>query len=127
VQAYQDEEGNPLGPARVWLLEQDIPGLAMSRSMGDFVAGSVGVICDPEILEYDITEDDKFLVIGSDGIFEFLANEDVVRIVVPFWKTSDTQGACDALVKEAKTTWLQEEDVIDDITCVVVFLNAPET
>jgi len=106
VEAYQDEEGNPLGPARVWLMDQDIPGLAMSRSLGDLVAASVGVIYEPEILEYDITPEDKFMVIGSDGIFEFLQNEEVVRIVVPFWKTGDMQGACDALVKEAKQTWL---------------------
>jgi serine/threonine protein phosphatase PrpC len=97
----------------------------MARSLGDFVAGTVGVICEPEILEYDITPEDKFIVIGSDGIFEFLPNEDVVRIVVPYWKEGDMQGACDALVKEAKSTWLQEEDVIDDITCVVIFLNSP--
>lgn len=41
-----------MGPARVWLKNQDIPGLAMSRSIGDSVAGSVGVIADPEILEF---------------------------------------------------------------------------
>lgn len=30
------------GPSRVWLHDQDIPGLAMSRSLGDTVAHSVG-------------------------------------------------------------------------------------
>jgi serine/threonine protein phosphatase PrpC len=61
----------------------------MSRSLGDLVAASVGVIYEPEILEYDITPEDKFIVLGSDGIFEFLANEDIVRIVVPYWKIGD--------------------------------------
>jgi serine/threonine protein phosphatase PrpC len=89
VEAYQDEEGNPLGPARVWLKNEDIPGLAMSRSIGDLVAASVGVIYEPETLEYSITNEDKFIVIGSDGIFEFLSNEDVVKIVVPYWKADD--------------------------------------
>ena len=28
--------------------------------------------------------DDKFIVIGSDGIFEFITNEEVVKMVVPF-------------------------------------------
>ena len=32
------------GPARVWLADQDIPGLAMSRSLCDTVAHSVGVV-----------------------------------------------------------------------------------
>jgi len=31
----------------VWLIDEDIPGLAMSRSFGDQVAASVGVICEP--------------------------------------------------------------------------------
>ena len=30
------------GPVRVWLKDQDIPGLAMSRSICDTVAHSVG-------------------------------------------------------------------------------------
>ena len=84
VEAYKDENGNPFGPARVWLKEQNFPGLAMSRSIGDAIAASVGVIAEPEILEYQLNSQDKFVVIGSDGVFEFLSNEDVVKIVVPF-------------------------------------------
>ena len=126
VEAYQDEEGNPLGPARVWLKTEDVPGLAMSRSIGDLVAASVGVIYEPETLEYGITPEDKFIVIGSDGIFEFLSNEEVVKIVVPYWKADDIQGACDQLCKEARDKWVLEEEVIDDITCVIVFLGVQQ-
>ena len=105
VESYQDEDGNPAGPARVWLKNQDLPGLAMSRSLGDAVAASVGVIPDPEILEFSLSAEDKFIVIGSDGVFEFLSNEEVVKIVVPFWKTKDVQGACEALWKESNSRW----------------------
>ena len=56
----------------------------MSRSFGDRVAGSVGVSSEPEILEFEVTPQDKFIVIGSDGIFEFLSNEDVLKIVAPY-------------------------------------------
>jgi hypothetical protein len=38
-----------MGPARVWLKHENIPGLAMSRSFGDFVASQVGVIAEPEV------------------------------------------------------------------------------
>ena len=44
---YRDIEGNQLGPYRVWLADEDIPGLAMSRSFGDIVASQAGVICEP--------------------------------------------------------------------------------
>ena len=105
VESYQDENGNPVGPARVWLKNQDLPGLAMSRSLGDAVASSVGVIPEPEILEFTLTPEDKFVVIGSDGIFEFLSNEDVVKIVVPHWKLKDVEAACESLWKEANLRW----------------------
>jgi len=38
------------GPYRVWLKTENFPGLAMSRSIGDFVAASVGVISEPGII-----------------------------------------------------------------------------
>jgi serine/threonine protein phosphatase PrpC len=105
VESYQDENGNPVGPARVWLKNQDLPGLAMSRSLGDAVAASVGVIPDPEILEFLLAPEDKFIVIGSDGVFEFLSNEEVVKIVVPHWKSKDVNAACEALWKESNFRW----------------------
>ena len=105
MESYQDENGNPVGPARVWLKNQDLPGLAMSRSLGDAVAASVGVIPDPEILEFFLMPEDKFIVIGSDGVFEFLSNEEVVKIVVPHWKIKDGQGSCEALWKESNSRW----------------------
>ena len=69
--------GKELGPARVWLTDHDIPGLAMSRSLGDYVAQSVGVIPDPEIILYDIKIEDRVIIIASDGVWEFMSNEKV--------------------------------------------------
>jgi hypothetical protein len=51
------------GPARVWLAHADIPGLAMSRSLGDKVAHSAGVSSEPEIFELQLVEGEHaFLV-----------------------------------------------------------------
>jgi serine/threonine protein phosphatase PrpC len=49
VEPLREEDGEFVGPNRVWLKEDDIPGLAMSRSFGDRVAASVGVIAEPGI------------------------------------------------------------------------------
>ena len=46
----------------------------MTRSFGDEVAARVGVIAEPEILELDLCKDDKFIVLASDGVWEFLSN-----------------------------------------------------
>jgi serine/threonine protein phosphatase PrpC len=87
VQSFKDTQ-NPnesIGPRRVWLPDQEIPGLAMSRSMGDEVAHSVGVSAVPEVLEFTLGVSDRFVVIGSDGLWEFLTNEQVCEIVLPFY------------------------------------------
>jgi serine/threonine protein phosphatase PrpC len=61
----------------VWLSYIDAPGLAMTRSMGDKVGAHAGVIAEPEIMEFTITADDRFIVVASDGVWEYLSNEDV--------------------------------------------------
>ena len=47
IEPFRDEDDQFIGPARVWLKDDDVPGLAMSRSFGDRVAASVGVIAEP--------------------------------------------------------------------------------
>jgi hypothetical protein len=37
-------------------------GLAMSRSFGDAIAHGLGVSCEPEITQYNLDSDDKFLI-----------------------------------------------------------------
>ena len=58
----------------------------MSRSFGDKVAHSVGVSAEAEIREFLMGVTDKFVVIASDGVWEFLSNEDVAHIVWPYYE-----------------------------------------
>jgi serine/threonine protein phosphatase PrpC len=123
VEAFRDQQGRHVGPARVWHKHENIPGLAMSRSFGDHCAAQVGVIAEPEVLEMNLSEQDKFIVIASDGVWEFLSNNDVVRIVEPFYIQNSAEKAAEAIIKEALKRWKQEENVVDDITCIVIYLS----
>lgn len=39
IDAFKDYiSGEEMGPKRVWLPNEEIPGLAMSRSIGDYIA-----------------------------------------------------------------------------------------
>ena len=87
--------GNSIGPLRVWTKNDNVPGLAMTRSMGDLVAASVGVSQEPEILEFTLSSDDRMIIIGSDGVFEFLDNDEILRLLVPFYERNDLEGACE--------------------------------
>ena len=123
VDTYKDNENNCFGPDRVWLKNEDTPGLAMSRSFGDEVAHSIGVISEPEIIENYFLIEDKFIIIGSDGLWEFISSDEVVNIVKDFYLKNDIQGAFESLFKESTKRWLIEEGVIDDITILIVFLK----
>ena len=116
-----EEDGEKSGPYRVWKKGEVYPGIAMSRSVGDFVATTLGVIPEPKFIEEKIDSDCKFIVIASDGVWEFLENERVAEIVMPFYKNDDPDGACKALIKESTEWWNKEDIVVDDITVVIVF------
>ena len=123
VQSYKDENGEPVGPERVWLKNDDVPGLAMSRSFGDIIAHSVGVIAEPEIFDYSFVHEDKFVIIASDGIFEFISSDECVSMVKNFYLKDDIEGAMYYLYKESSKKWIMEEEVIDDISLILIFLN----
>jgi serine/threonine protein phosphatase PrpC len=57
------------------------PGTAFTRSIGDSVAESIGVIADPEIFVLDLNSNNPFFVLASDGVFEFLSSQTVVDMV----------------------------------------------
>jgi len=108
------------GPPRVWLGHMDVPGLAMSRSLGDAVAHMAGVISEPEFTERELDPDkDKFVIVATDGLWEFLDNDYCIEVA------SNTRGpseSVDRLVKEANQRWMEEEQVIDDTTVIVAHL-----
>ena len=117
------EEGEFVGPQRVWLKDEEVPGLAMTRSFGDRVASMVGVISEPEIKEFDFDEGDKFMIIASDGIWEFISSQECVNIIKDFYEKNDMKGCADFLYEESSKRWLKEEEVIDDTTLILVFFD----
>lgn len=76
VFAVEYEDGID-GPPRVWLGHMDIPGLAMSRSLGDTVAHTAGVISEPEMHVATLVPEDKIMIWASDGLWEFMSNQEV--------------------------------------------------
>jgi serine/threonine protein phosphatase PrpC len=116
-----EEDGEKSGPFRVWQKGEVYPGIAMSRSIGDFIATKLGVIPEPKFIEEKIDKDCKFIVVASDGIWEFLDNETVKNMVMPFYEKNDPAGACKELIKKSTEFWNQEDIVVDDITVVIAF------
>ena len=121
VHCLKDYYGNDIGPPRVYKVNSEYPSLAMSRSLGDFLAKEVGVVSIPQIIEYDINFTTKYLVICSDGVWEFIPNEQVRNIGNNFYAKDDVVGFCTELILFSTKLWEQNDIIRDDITVVSVF------
>ena len=64
------------------------------------------IIINIEITEWTFTEHDKFIVLGSDGVYEFINSEEVINIIKDFYLSGNIKGACDYIVKESSTRWI---------------------
>lgn len=62
--ALRDEPNIP----RVWLPNDDYPGLAMARAFGDLQLKKYGVIAVPQVSYRRLTPRDQFLVLATDGV-----------------------------------------------------------
>ena len=105
---------------RVWLPGQKYPGCAFTRSLGDAAAEAVGVTAQPEMLSRELTVNDEILILASDGIFEFLTNQEVMDMS----RICGTPlRACECLVQAAYDLWMKYEPRSDDITIIVCYLK----
>ena len=110
------------GPERVWLKNKDEPGLAMTRSLGDKIAHNIGVIDEPEIKRFFYDGTEKFIIIASDGLWEYISGEQCINIVKKFYEEEkEPKEAALNLTKEAFKKWRRKGIVIDDITVIVIF------
>lgn len=49
--------------------------------------------------------EDKFIVIASDGVWEYLSNEDVMNIVLPYTERDNVEMAAEKLITESTNAW----------------------
>ena len=122
--------------ARVWLDSNFSQiGLAMSRSLGDHAVKSVGVIAEPVVSRHKLQQNDEFMIIATDGVWEFLSSQEAINIVARDLMsdkqnssvdrdgmcTGDASIACQHLIEAAAAKWHEHEgDYRDDITALVV-------
>ena len=132
------------------------PGLTMSRGLGDTDAAEYllekshqptlvyvlllllathcstlltrcGFISTPTVSTRTIEPQDRFLILASDGVWEFIDSSEAVSIVARAQKLGmPASDAAHLLIMRAVIRWAQVEgNYRDDITAMVVYL--PET
>lgn len=103
--------------------------LAMSRSFGDFHAVPFGLSNEPEFsggeLGVDGVDQDHFVLVASDGVWDVIPPSQAVQLVAKY-PPDQAQTAVEKLVAKAKMRWQSNEDVVDDITAVLIWPSFEE-
>ncbi|XVE89202.1 hypothetical protein DITRI_Ditri19aG0131700 [Diplodiscus trichospermus] len=115
VFALQDEPE----VARVWLPNNDSPGLAMARAFGDFCLKDFGLISVPDIFYRRLTERDEFVILATDGVWDVLSNKEAIDIVA---SAPSCATAARALVDCATRAWRLKYPTSKNDDCAVVCL-----
>jgi serine/threonine protein phosphatase PrpC len=123
IEQMKDEDGMPYGPLRVWLMNENLPGLAMTRSIGDMFGASIGITWRPSMVIKKLEPSESaILFVASDGVWEVVENYEIMLEAKMFWADKNIEGACDNIMSEVLKSWKQKNyDMIDDITFILVF------
>ncbi|XP_031128605.1 probable protein phosphatase 2C 65 [Ipomoea triloba] len=107
---------------RVWMPNEDCPGLAMARAFGDFCLKDYGLISTPEVYYRKLSDKDEFVVLATDGVWDVLSNEEVIRVVASAKKRS---AAAQLVVERAVRAWKTRypSSKIDDCAVVCLFFK----
>ena len=89
--------------------------LMLSRAFGDWELKSYGVISDPHVTKININENDKYIVVATDGIWDVLDDADVYEISK---NVESTKEFCDIMIQKA-----MDKGSMDNISCFVIKLN----
>ena len=110
VDKLVDRIKDKVGPFRVFEkdINSNLPGLAMSRSVGDELGKRCGVTFEPELFKYDLNKHDKILVVASDGLWACMTNEEVIETLGKMYENKvSCEEAAKTLVEVAKERWIK--------------------
>lgn len=109
---------------RIFIRGQDYPGLTMTRSLGDNCLKDHGVIALPDVECTQADEKDQpFMLLGSDGVWEFLESSVVSKAISKTLTKNGLQKTVLNMSRLATEKWKEMEgDYCDDITAILVSL-----
>ncbi|KAK8630312.1 hypothetical protein V6N13_079110 [Hibiscus sabdariffa] len=101
--------------------------LSVSRALGDWdmkhpKGSSQPLIAEPEVRQMVLTEDDEFLIIGCDGIWDVITSQHAVSLVRRGLQRHDDPEQC---AKDLVTEALHR-NTFDNLTVIVICFSAPE-
>ena len=89
--------------------------LMLSRAFGDWELKEYGVSSDPHVTKIEISNDDQFLVMASDGVWDVMDDSEVYKMSI---LATDSKYLCNSIMNGAV-----EKGSTDNISCFVIQLN----
>jgi serine/threonine protein phosphatase PrpC len=83
----------PVGPLRVWAQGERAPGLSMTRALGDWLAASVGLIDEPEIMARQLAPEDRCGSASTAGIEQLARHGLCVAALGPYCPLAASSAA----------------------------------
>ena len=114
IDRLKNEYGEEYGELRVF--EKDIdslkPGLSMTRSIGDEAAKKIGVIYEPELFIYELENEHRIIIVGSDGLWKYITNDEAIKIAANIYdEGGKAEEAANILIENAKNKWLEHTSI----------------
>lgn len=122
--------------SRIFIPRTGVPGLAMSRSLGDGCLKKYGVTAEPEV--NNVTGfwekcDAPFILMASDGLWDTISIQETVNELTGRRRRGvNVQLGAEALLRRSQRRWVEksreaEGDYCDDITVLLVAPSASLT
>ena len=89
--------------------------LMLSRAFGDWELKNYGVSCEPHVVKMEIEEEDKYIVIASDGVWDVMEDDDAYGL---YKNANNSRELCNNIVQTSL-----ERGSMDNISCFVIALN----
>lgn len=110
---------------RIWNRDRSM-GWNFTQSLGDTIGKQCGICCQPEVkvVDWNQLADDggqHYIVIASDGLWEFVPNQEVMETVA---QGGSLSAICQKLAVEARRRWRNFDPThIDDTTLTLIKLH----
>ncbi|GJS60112.1 probable protein phosphatase 2C 47 [Tanacetum coccineum] len=94
--------------------------LSVTRALGRQIKSKSPLIAEPEMTEIVLTDDDEFMIIGCDGIWDVMSNEEAVSLVrKQLMQHNDPQRCATELINQALRLHTS-----DNLTAIVVCFSS---
>lgn len=102
--------------------KEDLPGLSITRSIGDKIGKYAGMLSIPDISTFNLTAIDKFLIIATENFWKALSPSEAVCVARVGWSHNSVEQSCDDLIAEAERKISITSGVKEDLTVIVIFI-----